>query len=72
MLFSSLCTAAFASIGVALSRRTGVISVHTSKIQTPLLKKAADVFLDAGDGMVAFAERQGVDVNKYIGASGKK
>ena len=71
MLFSSAVTAAVTSIATSIARRHGVISVNTAKIQTPLLKRGADLFLDAGDYLVGFAERQGVDVNGYLGKKSK-
>ena len=70
MLLSSAVTCAFTSVCASLGRRHGVLSIHTAKIQTPILKRGADLFLDLGDNIVGFAIKQGVDVDGYIG-SGK-
>ena len=37
------------------------------KNQAPLLRQATDLFLSIGDHALAFVEKQGIDVNKFIG-----
>ena len=71
MLLRSAISATLASVGLALSRRHGVVAVNTAKIQAPLLRQATDLFLSIGDHALAFVEKQGIDVNKYIGPEKK-
>lgn len=66
-LLGSAVSVSFASVAVALTRRHGVVTIQTARIQTPMLRQATNLFLSFGDTMVAFAEKQGVPVNKYIG-----
>ena len=71
MLITSAIYACTASIGLALSRRHGVVKINTAMIQMPLLRQGTDVFLSVGDYAVGFAERNGVDVAKITGAGDK-
>lgn len=66
-IIGSAISATAMSVALALTRRHGVVKIHSAKIQTPLLRQATDLFLALGDQVVGFAEKQGVDVNKYIG-----
>ena len=66
-LLGSAVSVSFVSVAVALTRRHGVVTIQTARIQTPMIRQATNLFLSFGDTMVAFAEKQGVPVNKYIG-----
>ena len=48
-----------------------MVAVNTAKIQAPLLRQATDLFLSIGDHALAFVEKQGIDVNKFIGPEKK-
>lgn len=62
-LISSALTVVASSVAVSTARRHGAVIVNTGAIKTPLLRQATQLFLDAGDTIVAFAEKQGLNIN---------
>ncbi len=71
-MLGTILSTTFTSIGIALSRRHGVVHIDTAKIQTPLLRQGTNFFLAIGDKTLEFAERQGVDVNGMVGSANSK
>ena len=70
-LIFALFTSGCATTAVSLGRRHGVLTVNTQKLQIPLLRQGTEFVLSAGDKVVDYAEKQGVDVNALLGVKKK-